>query len=182
MRVTRGLLLVLGCCTAGFWYYSGQVELDSRRLQLNREVAAALDESAQHREKLHQQLGDPLQVHVLLSDIDQWETKVQTARAAWQRAKTLAESGPELLEADVAPVKNEPIPPGVPQQRDRRVQRVYGTSGMDGSFRLDGVRRRFQQVRVALQRRAHERAERLEREDQAEHHRHGRSRHSRAVP
>jgi hypothetical protein len=32
-----------------------------------------------------------------------------------------------------------PIPPGMPQQRDRRVQRVYGTSGMDGSFRLDGV-------------------------------------------
>jgi hypothetical protein len=27
----------------------------------------------------------------------------------------------------------------MPQQRDRRVQRVYGTSGMDGSFRLDGV-------------------------------------------
>jgi hypothetical protein len=42
-------------------------------------------------------------------------------------------------EADVAPAKNQPIPPGVPQQRDRRVQRVYGTSGMDGSFRLDGV-------------------------------------------
>jgi hypothetical protein len=38
-------------------------------------------------------------------------------------------------EADVAPAKNQPMP----QQRDRRVQRVYGTSGMDGSFRLDGV-------------------------------------------
>jgi hypothetical protein len=42
-------------------------------------------------------------------------------------------------EADVAPAKNQPIPPGVPQQQDRRVQRVYGTSGMDGSFRLNGV-------------------------------------------
>jgi hypothetical protein len=42
-------------------------------------------------------------------------------------------------EAAVAPAKNPPIPPGVPQQRDRGVQRVYGTSGMDGSFRLDGV-------------------------------------------
>jgi hypothetical protein len=42
-------------------------------------------------------------------------------------------------EADGAPVKDQPIPPGVPQQRDRRVQRVFGTSGMDGSFRLDGV-------------------------------------------
>src|ERR1019366_305901 len=42
-------------------------------------------------------------------------------------------------EADAAPAKNQPIPPSVPQQRDRSVQRVYGTSGMDGSFRLDGV-------------------------------------------
>jgi hypothetical protein len=42
-------------------------------------------------------------------------------------------------EADVAPVKDEPIPPGAPQQRDRHIQRVFGTSGMDGSFRLDGV-------------------------------------------
>jgi hypothetical protein len=42
-------------------------------------------------------------------------------------------------EAAVAPAKNPSIPPGVPQQRDRGVQRVYGTSGMDGSFRLDGV-------------------------------------------
>jgi hypothetical protein len=42
-------------------------------------------------------------------------------------------------EADVAPVKDQPIPPGMPQQRERRVQRVFGTSGMDGSFRLDGV-------------------------------------------
>jgi hypothetical protein len=41
-------------------------------------------------------------------------------------------------EADVAPAKDQPIPPSVPQ-RDRHVQRVYGTSGMDGSFRLDGV-------------------------------------------
>jgi hypothetical protein len=46
---------------------------------------------------------------------------------------------PIASEADVAPAKNQPIPPGVPQQRDRRVQRVYGTSGMDGSFRLDSV-------------------------------------------
>jgi hypothetical protein len=43
-------------------------------------------------------------------------------------------------EADVAPVKDQLAPTGVPQQqRDRHVQRVYGTSGMDGSFRLDGV-------------------------------------------
>jgi hypothetical protein len=42
-------------------------------------------------------------------------------------------------EAEVAPVKDQPIPPGVPQQRDRHVQRVSGTSGMDGRFRLDGV-------------------------------------------
>jgi hypothetical protein len=42
-------------------------------------------------------------------------------------------------EADVAPAKDQPIPPGAARQRDRSVQRVYGTSGMDGSFRLDGV-------------------------------------------
>jgi hypothetical protein len=42
-------------------------------------------------------------------------------------------------EADMAPAKDQPIPPGVPQQRDRRVNSVNGTSGMDGSFRLDGV-------------------------------------------
>jgi hypothetical protein len=42
-------------------------------------------------------------------------------------------------EADMAPVNNQPIPPGVTQQRDLRVQHIFGTSGMDGSFRLDGV-------------------------------------------
>lgn len=46
---------------------------------------------------------------------------------------------PIASEADVASAKNQPIQPSVPQQRDRRVQRVFGTSGMDGSFRLDGV-------------------------------------------
>lgn len=39
--------------------------------------------------------------------------------------------------ADMASAKNQSIPPGVPQQRDRHVQRVYGISGMDGRFRLD---------------------------------------------
>lgn len=42
-------------------------------------------------------------------------------------------------ETDVAPIKNQGMPPGVPQQRALRVQRVSGTSGIDGSFRVDGV-------------------------------------------
>ncbi len=38
---------------------------------------------------------------------------------------------------DVEPPGKQPIPSGAPKQPDRRVQRIYGTSGMDGSFRLD---------------------------------------------
>ncbi|RXH53925.1 hypothetical protein [Granulicella sibirica] len=39
--------------------------------------------------------------------------------------------------ADVKPAQNQPIPLGFSPQRDRRVQRVYGTSGMDGSFHME---------------------------------------------
>ena len=42
-------------------------------------------------------------------------------------------------EADGAPVKDQPTQPGMPQQRALRVQRVSGTSGIDGSFHVDDV-------------------------------------------
>ncbi len=44
---------------------------------------------------------------------------------------------PIPAKSEVALARNQPVPNGVPKQQDPRVQRVYGTSGMDGSFRLD---------------------------------------------
>jgi tetratricopeptide (TPR) repeat protein len=39
----------------------------------------------------------PLTVSVLLSDLKQWESRVQSAKAHWQQSKKLAESSPGLL-------------------------------------------------------------------------------------
>jgi serine/threonine-protein kinase len=75
-----------------------QAKIAAQREFLHKEVTAALDQSEALHQKLHKQLGDPLTVHELLSDIDGWERQVQAARQAWQQAQKLADSNAELLD------------------------------------------------------------------------------------
>ncbi len=79
-----------------------KAELDLRREYVNKQVKAALEDVSTQRNALHEKLEDPLQVHDLLSDIDQWQTRLQAARAAWLRAESLAKGDEKLLDHDLA--------------------------------------------------------------------------------
>jgi serine/threonine-protein kinase len=70
---------------------------EARGRYLNAEVAAALQEAAEVRQKLHRTLGDPVKVSELLSDPERWRAPLAAEKSAWQRAKMLADGEPELL-------------------------------------------------------------------------------------
>jgi tetratricopeptide (TPR) repeat protein len=77
---------------------------DARKDYVTKEVNAALDKGEDGLKELHQALGrllsdekHPLAVTVLLSDLKQWEARVQTAQALYQQAKTLSDSNPDAL-------------------------------------------------------------------------------------
>jgi tetratricopeptide (TPR) repeat protein len=81
-----------------------QAEVATRKEYLHKEVTTALQaaelglkELQQALETLPSEQGPPLTVSVLLSDLKQWESRVQTVKALWQQAKKLAESSPALL-------------------------------------------------------------------------------------
>jgi serine/threonine protein kinase/Flp pilus assembly protein TadD len=76
----------------------------ARKDYLNKEVTAALQKGRDGLKELHQALGrwlpdpkHPLSASVLLSDLKQWETRVQAARVLYQQAKKLAAGDPESL-------------------------------------------------------------------------------------
>jgi hypothetical protein len=71
---------------------------------VSQEVTAALDNGEDALKELHQALGrllpdkkHPLAVSVLLSDLKQWQVRVQSAAALYQQAKKLSDSNPEAL-------------------------------------------------------------------------------------
>jgi serine/threonine-protein kinase len=96
------LALTLGGAAAGLWYSRGQAEREARRRHLGRDVTAALDEAERLHDELAGKLSDPARVHVLLSDIDGWQRQVEATRAAWEKARAVADGGPDLLGEDLA--------------------------------------------------------------------------------
>jgi serine/threonine protein kinase/tetratricopeptide (TPR) repeat protein len=81
-----------------------KAEEATRKEFLHQEVSAALDQVERELKDLQQGLqtllpepGRPLTVSMLLSDMRQWLSRLQTARAFWQRAQALARSSPGLL-------------------------------------------------------------------------------------
>ncbi len=114
------LILMLGGGIAGWWYLSEQArqaeehaarkreeekaqsELTARERYLNKSVLEALDEAARLRKELYNQVEDPLHVYALLSDLARWHTTLEAVRTAWQRARTMADSEPRLLQIEVA--------------------------------------------------------------------------------
>src|SRR5262249_29733606 len=64
---------------------------------LNQEVKAALNETESGLKDLDKQMREPLAVAVLLSDLQHWKERLQSAKATWERAKKLSDSGPDLV-------------------------------------------------------------------------------------
>jgi tetratricopeptide (TPR) repeat protein len=126
LAVVAGLF-VLAVAGAAVWYYQDQAARaaeETNRAQeegerkaneaqrataeashheyLENQVSSALEETVQLRQKLQKQLGNPLTVCVLLSDLDQWQVKLDTMGAAWQRAKVLAAGADPPVRNDLA--------------------------------------------------------------------------------
>jgi tetratricopeptide (TPR) repeat protein/serine/threonine protein kinase len=107
------LVVLVAAGAFGWWYQGEQARQAAERGErekeqalrgeyLNKEVDMALEEATKKRADLRERLMDPRQVHVLLSDIDQWRTRLEEVKAAWRRAKALAQGGVELLDQDLA--------------------------------------------------------------------------------
>jgi hypothetical protein len=64
-------------------------------------AAAKLAEAAKHRDELHARLDNPMRVHELLSDIDQWGRRLKESRVLWQRAQDLANEEPERISTNL---------------------------------------------------------------------------------
>jgi tetratricopeptide (TPR) repeat protein len=94
--------LVLLVAGAGAAWLMRSTERIVRRDYLNKEAGLALDEAAEKRTELHRKLEDPKQVEELLSDIDQWQARLQGAQGAWERARALAAADRDLLSEDLA--------------------------------------------------------------------------------
>ncbi len=91
---------------AGIWYYYTRAEQvrqevvqTSRKEQMERDLTNEMAAVEQQSKRLHQDLKDGKDASILLSDINKWRSLLEGARANWQRAKLLADSGKDLLEA-----------------------------------------------------------------------------------
>ena len=111
LSLAAAVLALLGGASAfGVWYVNDQAQREQdRRVReaerstradyLAREVKAALDEARAFRERLD--FVDPPKAALLMSDLYQWQTLVESAQAALKRAETLAEGGRHLLPPDL---------------------------------------------------------------------------------
>jgi eukaryotic-like serine/threonine-protein kinase len=106
--LATGLLMLAGVTGAAVWYIGDRarlryedalrdVEVQNRSRQVNREADDALDQAELHLKNLHAWLDDPLRVHELLSEIERWQSLVEQARQAWQRAQSACVGNEELV-------------------------------------------------------------------------------------
>jgi tetratricopeptide (TPR) repeat protein len=144
------VVLAGGAAVASWWYQQEQLaqaqreraeaarkaEEATRKEYLRKEVGDALDKGEHELKELRQGLqtllpapGRPLNLSMLLSDLKQWEGRVQIARAFWQRAQALAGSSPGLL------------PPEQLARLEQLGKEVAGAeTDYDIARRLDGIR------------------------------------------
>ncbi len=80
---------LVGLAVVAVLILSANQQRAARGEYLNKEVGAALEETAGKRREIHAKLEAPLLAQELVSNIDQWGTMLQRARAAWQRACAL---------------------------------------------------------------------------------------------
>src|SRR5439155_5570489 len=95
--LAAGLLILAGVTGGAVWYVGDRArlryedalrgaELQYRSHQVNREADDALDQAELRLKDLQALLDDPHRVHELLSEIERWQSMVEQARQAWQRA------------------------------------------------------------------------------------------------
>ena len=93
--VAVGLVLVLlAGGAAAFWFQADRVR---RKTVLNTEVGAALEQATRAEGDLREQLANPMHADQLISDIHQWKSMLDRARAPWERARAASEGNRELL-------------------------------------------------------------------------------------
>jgi eukaryotic-like serine/threonine-protein kinase len=130
--LAAGLMLAAGVTAASVWYVGDRTrlrhegslrdaEVQNRSRQVNREAVAALDQAELHLTGLRNKVDDPWQVRELLSDLDQWQSQLEQARQACQRAQS-------------ACVGNEALVTEESRARFRKVQAAL--SSEETSFRL----------------------------------------------
>jgi serine/threonine-protein kinase len=99
--LAAAVLMIAGVTAAAVWYAGDRArrhaEVQNRSRQINREANVALNEAETGLKSLRAQLDDPLLVHELLSDIDHWQSMVEQARQAWQRAVSACDDNEALV-------------------------------------------------------------------------------------
>ena len=96
------VLLVLGVSGAVFWYLANQSQEATRLAPAEQDVRQNLKQAQEAHDKLHEELKKPDGVQRLLNQRARWELQIQSARAAWQRAKDRADKAHGKLDPELA--------------------------------------------------------------------------------
>jgi tetratricopeptide (TPR) repeat protein/tRNA A-37 threonylcarbamoyl transferase component Bud32 len=132
------LLLVAGAAGAALWYQQGRAEQAAREKYLRQEVSAGLAETERQHQELHGKLSDPLQVHELLSDIDQWHSLVRAGQAALAKTQALARSEPALLGEDLTEQLQQASKQQQTVERDYQLARKLDDIRLQASTMVEG--------------------------------------------
>jgi tetratricopeptide (TPR) repeat protein len=122
-----------------------KAEEATRKEYLRKEVGDALDQGERELRLLQQGLqtlvpapDQPLTVSMLLSDVKQWEGRVQTARAFWQRAQAVARSSPGLMPPEQQARLEQLGKDVAGAEADQTLARLLDTVRLDAATVTDG--------------------------------------------
>ena len=96
------VLLVLGVSGAVFWYLENHAQEATKLALAEQDVRQNLKQAQEAHVKLHEELKKPGGVQRLLNQGARWELQIQSARAAWQRAKDRADNAHGNLDPELA--------------------------------------------------------------------------------
>jgi tetratricopeptide (TPR) repeat protein len=123
-----------------------QAEEATRKEYLRKEVGDALDHGERELRELQQGLqtllpapGRPLTVSMLLSDLKQWEGRVQAAKAFWRRAQALARSSPGLVPPEQLARLEQLGKDVAGAEKDYDLARLLDTVRLDAAGVVDGT-------------------------------------------
>jgi tetratricopeptide (TPR) repeat protein len=86
------VLIVLGTSGAALWYFADQARQQRKLGIAEQDVRQNLNQAQEVHVKLLEELTKPGGVQRLLNQRSRWELQIQTARAAWNRAKDRADN------------------------------------------------------------------------------------------
>jgi tetratricopeptide (TPR) repeat protein len=146
------ILFVLAGSGTAVWFLGEQAHRSERQQFVSQEVADALDQVTRQLKELHATLGNPLKIHRLLSDVNQWRTTLHATQAVWRRAQALAASDQDLLTpAELAHLQQlgQQLQTGwqdfeLAEKLDRI--RLEASALVDGKFDMAGTATRYAQL------------------------------------